>query len=76
MRLLFLMFVIAVCVLFLLASIYLFESFTCIPIQIPYVYGQFKDTQYETTCLNSHTELGPPMLWDNCTVFMVISTLH
>ena len=76
MRLLFLMFVTAVCVLFLLASIYLFESFTWIPIQILYAHGHFKDTQYETTRFNSHTELGPPVLWDNCTVFMIISTLH
>ena len=62
MRLLFLMFVTAVRVLFLLASIYLFESFTWIPIQILYVHGHFKDAQYETTWLNSHTELGPPVL--------------
>ena len=40
----------------ILASIYLLESFTWIPIQILYVHGHFKDiTQYETTCIYDQT---------------------
>ena len=59
----------------ILASIYLLESFTWIPIQILYIHGHFYFifslliintcsfiTQYETTRINSHTELGLPVV--------------